>query len=86
MASTSSISKPTQMIITLEDNALIADIKKALKLIRGVASVRVATLNDDKTITPSMRRSINNARREYANGETISCSTPEEMQRYFDSL
>ena len=37
-------------------------------------------------ITPSMRRSIKKARREYANGETISCSTPEEMQRYFDSL
>ena len=79
-------SKPLQMIITLEDNALIADIKKALKLIRGVASVRVATINDDKTITPAMRRSINKARREYANGETISCSTPEEMQRYFDNL
>jgi hypothetical protein len=86
MESASSISKPAQMIITLEDNALIADIKKALKLIRGIASVRVATLNDDKTITPAMRRSINKARREYANGETISCSTPEEMQRYFDSL
>ena len=80
------ISKPAQMIITLEDNALIADIKKSLKLIRGVASVRVATINDDKTITPAMRRSINKARREYANGETISCSTPEEMQNYFDSL
>ena len=86
MASATSISKPAQMIITLEDNALIADIKKALKLIRGVASVRVATINDDKTITPAMRRSINKARREYANGETISCSTPEEMQNYFDSL
>ena len=86
MASATSISKPAQMIITLEDNALIADIKKALKLIRGVASVRVATLNDDNTITPAMRRSINKARREYANGETVSCSTPEEMQRYFDSL
>lgn len=47
-------SKPAQMIITLEDNALIADIKKA--------------------------------RREYAKGETISCSTIEDMQRYFDSL
>ena len=80
------ISKPAQMIITLEDNALIADIKKALKMIRGVASVRVATIDDDKIITPAMRRSINKARREYANGETISCSTPEEMQRYFDSL
>ena len=79
-------SKPAQMIITLEDNALIADIKKALKLIRGIASVRVATLNDDKIITPAMRRSVNKARREYAKGETISCSTPEEMQLYFDSL
>lgn len=37
-------------------------------------------------ITPAMRRSINKARREYANGETISCSSPEEMQNYFDSL
>ncbi len=86
MAAATSLSKPSQMIVTLEDNALIADIKKALKLIRGVASVRVATISDDNTITPAMRRSINKARREYAKGETISCSTPEEMQRYFDSL
>ena len=26
------------------------------------------------------------ARKEYTNGETISCSTPEEMLQYFDSL
>ena len=26
------------------------------------------------------------AREEYAKGETISCHTPEEMQKYFDSL
>jgi hypothetical protein len=71
---------------TLEDNALVADIKRALKLIRGIASVRVATISDDNTITPAMRRSINKARREYANGKTIKCSTPEEMQRCFDSL
>ena len=86
MATMTSISSPTQMIITLEDNALVADIKRALKLIRGIASVRTASISDDKTITPAMRRSINKARREYANGETIKCSTPEEMQRYFDSL
>ena len=74
------------MIVTLETGAMTSDIKKALKLIRGIASVRVATINDDKTITPAMRRSINKARREMTNGETIKCSTPEEMQRYFDSL
>lgn len=86
MASVTSIPKPAQMIITLEDNALVADIKRALKLIRGIASVRVTTISDDNSITPALRRSINKARREYAKGETISCSTPEEMQRYFDSL
>ena len=74
------------MIVTLEDNALVTDIKRALKMIRGIASVRVVSIGDDNTITPALRRSINKARREYANGETISCGTPEEMQRYFDSL
>lgn len=80
------IPKPAQMIITLEDNALLADIKKALKLIRGVASVRVMATDDAEAITPALRRSINKARREFRNGETISCSIPEEMQRYFDNL
>jgi hypothetical protein len=86
MASVTSIPKPAQMIVTLEDNALVADIKRALKLIRGIASVRVTTISDDNSITPALRRSINKARRESAKGETISCCTPEEMQRYFDSL
>jgi hypothetical protein len=86
MAAITSIPKSPQMIITLEDNALVADIKRALKMIRGVASVRVANVGDDKTITPAMRQSINKARREFAKGETITCRTPEEMQRYFDSL
>ena len=86
MATVTSVAKLTQMIITLEDNALVADIKRALKMIRDMASVRVATISDDNTIIPVMRRSINKARREHANGETIKCSTPEEMQCYFDSL
>ena len=86
MATATAIPKQAQMIITLEDNALVADIKRALKLIRGIASVRTASISDDNTITPALRRSINKARREYAKGETIKCSTPEEMQRFFDSL
>ena len=86
MAATTSINQSNQMIITLEDNALVSEIKKALMMIRGVASVRVASIKDDKTITPAMRKSIDKARKEFANGETISCATPEEMQLYFDSL
>lgn len=86
MISTTLTPPSIQMIITLEDNAMVADIKKALKLIRGIASVRTATINDERSITPALRRSMKKAREEYAKGETISCRTPEEMQKYFDSL
>jgi hypothetical protein len=40
----------------------------------------------DNSITPALRRSIKKAREEFSKGETISCRTPEEMQKYFDSL
>lgn len=86
MASATINSRQAKMIVTLEDNALISDIKKALKMIRGVASVRVTKPNDDNVVTPALRRAINKARRDSANGETFKCKTPEEMQRFFESL
>lgn len=53
----------------------------------NVRQIAMATVTSvENTVTPALRRTINKARREYANGATISCSTPEEMQRYFDSL
>ncbi len=73
-----------QVIVTLEDGAALSEIRKALLLIRGVASVRVA--RNDNTVTPALRTKIRKARKESADGETIVCSTPEEMQQYFDSL
>ena len=87
MANTATLTPTSnQIIVTLESDAIIADIKKALKLIRGVASVRMATVKEDNHISPALYRQMRKAREEYAKGETISCSTPEEMQRYFDSL
>ena len=86
MAVSTLIPQPTQMIVTLEDNAMMNEIRKALKLIRGIASVRVARISDDRRITPAMRRNIQKAREESARNETIVCKTPEEMQKYFDSL
>ena len=73
-----------QVIVTLEDGAALAEIKKALLLIRGVAAVRVA--HGDNMVTPALRTKIRKARKESFDGETIVCSTPEEMQQYFDSL
>lgn len=73
-----------QVIVTLEDGAALSEIKKALLLIRGVASVHVA--HGDNLITPALCTKIRKARKESADGETIVCNTPEEMQQYFDSL
>ena len=85
MAETTQISA-TQMIITLEDNAMVAEIKKALKLIRGIASVRVTRNGADNSITPALRRSMKKAREEFAKVESISWDTQAEIQKYFDSL
>ena len=53
---------PPHIEITLEENAVVSDIKKALKMIRGVASVRVA--NSSKAETPSKTtiKAINDVR------------------------
>lgn len=42
--------------------------------------------SSETDITPELSEQITIAREEYRNGETISCATPEEMKRYFDSL
>ena len=86
MAVSTLLPQQNQMIVTLEAGAMVSDIKKALRLIKGVSSIRMASLTDNNGITPALQRKMQKARKEYANGETISCSTPEEMQRYFDSL
>ena len=46
----------------------------------------VELADDDKVITPAMRRRINKARKESKQGETMVCRNKAEMQQYFDSL
>lgn len=74
-----------QMIVTLEEDATVSEIRKALLLIRGIASVRMAK-GGENAVTPALRSRIRKARKESANGETFVCSSPEEMKQYFDSL
>ena len=47
---------------------------------------KTASIAKDQTITPAMRRQITKARKEHKAGQTKICRTPQEMQRYFDSL
>jgi hypothetical protein len=76
----------TQIIVTLDDNAMVSDIKKAMKLIRGVVSVKLIKPKVVNKISPALRSQIENAREELRQGTVVSCKSPEEMQQYFDSL
>ena len=49
-------------------------------------SSAIPSVDERQSITPAMRRRITKARKEYAEGKTISCKTPQEMQQFFDSL
>ena len=76
----------TKLEITLDENAVVADIKKALMLIKGITSVKVKKRKDQSEINNTLARQINQARMEHEKGETILCASAEDMQRYFGSL
>jgi len=75
-----------QLVVNIEDVSLINDVRRAIKMLRGVTSVRMSSMNNGNTITPALAKRIQNARAEFQSGETITCSNKEEMQKYFDSL
>ena len=66
---------PPRIEITLEENAVVSDIKKALKMIRGVASVRVA--NPSKTEIPNKTtiKAINDVKA----GKTFKASSVDDL-------
>ena len=60
----------TQLIVTLSENSLAADIKKAIRLLRGVDKVRVQRQKvNSKTIK---------AIEEMRKGDTIACANMDE--------
>lgn len=64
------------------------EVKLALiqRLSVSLASAVKDTQETSAAITPSLRSRISKARKEYAQGETTRCKTPQEMQQFFDSL
>jgi hypothetical protein len=74
--------------IIAEDETML---DKVAKYLRRVVKQATNEANEGacmatETITPALRRRINAARKEYAEGKTITCRTPQEMQQFFDSL
>ncbi len=72
--------------INLEDNAVVADIKKAIKMIKGIAAVRVSESFPDNVITPELSDKIAKARQDYSEGKYTECRTKEELEAFLEAL
>ena len=77
---------PLHLDITLEDNAVVADIKKAIKMIKGIADVRIQPSKQENVITPSLAKKIEKARKDFAEGRYTECKTKEELEAFLEAL
>ena len=67
---------PVQYLeITLEENAVISDIKKALKMIKGVAAVRVANQTKTRELNATTIKAIEDVRA----GKTFKASSVDDL-------
>ncbi len=60
----------TQLIVSLNENTIAADIKKAIRMLRGVADVKVFK---DSAASKTMK-----AIKEMRNGDTVICQNMDE--------
>ena len=67
---------------TTSGKALMAYLQALGILVKKISPIA----KDDSQITPALALRMKKARKEFAEGETVSCTSPDEMQRYFDSL
>lgn len=68
----------TQLIVSIDDVSLLGDIRKAIKLLRGVAGVQVSHVADEPNATTLQ------AMREVETGQTVVCDTMEDYLRLVD--
>lgn len=68
-------STPQYLEITLEENAVVADIKKALMLIRGIASVRVGRQAKEETLNATTIKAIEDVKA----GRTHKASSVDDL-------
>ncbi len=72
--------------ITLNERTTSGKALMAYLQALGVLVKKITPSVTDDQITPALSVRMKKAREEFANGETIVCHTPDEMQKYFDSL
>ena len=62
----------TQLIVNIEDTSLLSDLKRAIMMLRGVASI--SETNDDTNYNEVTLKAMEEAQ----SGNTIKCSSFEE--------
>lgn len=67
-------------------NSALARRKMAALLATGLFTQLSIQTPEPAVIDSALRRRINRARKEYAEGQTIKCRNVQEMQQFFDSL
>ncbi len=69
-----------------DHNSALARRKMAALLATGLFTQLSIQTPEPAVIDSALRRRINRARKEYAEGQTIKCRNVQEMQQFFDSL
>lgn len=70
----------TQLIVSVEDASVLADIKKAIRLLKGVASVKVCKPGARPNATTL--KAIDDA----ANGRTIKCGNFNSYLKFVENV
>jgi hypothetical protein len=69
-----------------DHSSALARRKMAALLATGLFTQLSIQTPEPAIIDSALRRRINRARKEYAEGQTIKCRNVQEMQQFFDSL
>jgi len=70
--------------IDLDNDAVMADITRAIKMIRGIVAIR--PVRKELEISPVLKRKIARAEKNYKEGKTIKFNSVSEMDAYLDTL
>lgn len=70
----------TQLIVSIDDASVLNDIKKAIRLLRGVSSVRV-----HKTVNRPNKATVQ-AIEDAANGNTIKCGDFNDYLKFVENV
>ena len=77
--------RPIVLNIAIEDDAVLPDIKKAIRMIRGVCSVRQVR-DISHSVTPALQKKIAKAEEDMLAGRCIACDTKEELNAFLEAL